>query len=155
MHLNLCRCEYICIRRSSVPVRTAPSVIPSSSHTAPSRQTAKIIYGKCDSGISGTNLNEIYIASFLVLGTENAVQRADGDSTEPVSSSTVCLIQRDFSRVEVAVLGVFFKSRELLGWKLSYQKVKKTEVDWFCAKETCLVFAVNQHIHLLLFSVWD
>lgn len=46
---------------------TTPSVISHSFHTAPSSQTAKISYGKCDSGISGMNLNMIYVVRFFVL----------------------------------------------------------------------------------------
>lgn len=58
------------------------------------------------------------------------MQRADGESTEPFSSSTVCLIQRDFSRVEVA--GFFFflmEESKFLGQKLSHYKVTQNTVD--------------------------
>lgn len=61
MHLNLWDYEYIlytlleCSRKHSL-------------HKAPSRQTAKIIYGKCDSGISGMNLYGIYVTAPCVGG---------------------------------------------------------------------------------------
>lgn len=49
------------------PTSVSPSVISYSFHTIPSRQTAKISYGKCDSGISGMNLDVIYVVSVFVL----------------------------------------------------------------------------------------
>lgn len=48
----------------------------------------------------------IWVVSFFVLKPKKAVRHADGESTGPFSLSVGCLIQRDFSQVEVAVFEV-------------------------------------------------
>lgn len=55
------------IQRFSVPERAAPSLISHSFHTADACRKKKL-YGKCDSGKSGTNLNEIYVLFSLCSG---------------------------------------------------------------------------------------
>lgn len=65
------------------------------------------------------------------------MQHADGESTEPFSSSTVCLIQRDFSQVEVAVFFSFL-SGKFLGYKLSHYKVTQNADDGFSIKNLIL-----------------
>lgn len=62
----------------------------------------------------------------LCVEAERAVQHADGESTEPFSSSTVCLIQRDFSRVEVAVVLFFFRE---VSWVEVVSLQRDTEHD--------------------------
>lgn len=108
-------------------VRTAPIVIPYSFHHSTQQKLATenvtVLYKwhefKCD-----------LCCKLLCVEAQKAVQLADGESIEPFSSSTVCLIQKDCSQTEVAI---FFKSRSHLGkscltqkWTLNFEWKKKT-----------------------------
>lgn len=130
----------------------APSVISCRFHTAPSRQTAKINYGNCDSGISGRNLNVIYVVSFFVLKLKRLCNtQMELDGAAPFFSSTVCVIQWDFSQVEEVSFFFFFLNQGSC-LETSYLAPKGGKID--CEWESHSIYffmAVNKKkIHLFL-----